>query len=54
MHYPRKIVIRKRLLVGIRVRVRIRVWLGLGLELGLGLGLTKNDIHSFFFNDIYI
>ena len=50
MHYPRKIVVRKRLLVRFRFRVRVmiivRSWLG--LVLGLGLGLPKKGSHSFF------
>ena len=35
MHYPRKIVIRKRLSVRVRVMVvnKVKVWLGLGLGL---------------------
>ena len=47
MHYPRKIVIRKMLLVMVRVRImdKFRVWLESGL--GLRLGLTKKDSLSY-------
>ena len=45
MPYPRKIVIRKRLLVGVRVVVRVMD--KVRVRLGSGLGLTKNDSRPF-------
>ena len=48
MHYPREIVIQKRLWARFRVRVRVMDKVRVRLRLGLGLWLTKNDSRSFF------